>query len=146
MFLFLRRVVEHAGLVVHLSQFRRRFRDVQHRFAERRLAGTLVPNDRDVADAFGDDCAHVKRRSNLRAERAVPEKRDMPTSAPVLEVELFFFLVSGVLGIVLPLSIQLWDFRRLTEERKSTGWNTASWVAALYSFGPLSMLGWFWVT
>jgi hypothetical protein len=25
-------------------------------------------------------------------------------------------------------------------------WNSATWGAALYAFGPLSMLGWCWVT
>ena len=51
-----------------------------------------------------------------------------------------------VLGIVIPLLIQLWDKRRLTDEQRARAWNFASWGAALYAFGPLSMLGWFWVT
>ena len=51
-----------------------------------------------------------------------------------------------VLSIVLPLAVQLWDRRRLTDEQRQRAWNFASWAAALYAFGPLSMLGWFWVT
>lgn len=51
-----------------------------------------------------------------------------------------------VLGIALPLAVQLWDRRRLSREQRERGWNGASWRAALYAFGPLSMLGWCWVT
>jgi hypothetical protein len=50
------------------------------------------------------------------------------------------------LGIVLPLAVQLWDRRRLTAEQRDACWNGATWGAALYAFGPLSMLGWCWVT
>jgi len=52
-----------------------------------------------------------------------------------------------LLGIFLTLLVQLWDKRRLgASHRWMGGWNTASWGAALYAFGPLSMLGWSWVT
>jgi hypothetical protein len=51
-----------------------------------------------------------------------------------------------VLGIALPLAAQLWDRRRLSPERRAACWNGATWGAALYAFGPLSMLGWCWVT
>jgi hypothetical protein len=51
-----------------------------------------------------------------------------------------------VLSIIVPLSIQLWDKRRLDEEQRARSWNFASWASALYAFGPASMLGWFWVT
>jgi hypothetical protein len=51
-----------------------------------------------------------------------------------------------VLGIVLPLGWQLGDRRRLPREGRDRSWNLASWGAALYAFGPLSMLGWFVVT
>jgi hypothetical protein len=51
-----------------------------------------------------------------------------------------------VLGIVVPLALQLWDRRRLDEEQRARAWNFASWGAALYAFGPLSLLGWYWVT
>ena len=51
-----------------------------------------------------------------------------------------------VLGIVVPLLVQLWDKRRLDEAQRARAWNFATWGAALYAFGPLSMLGWFWVT
>ncbi|WP_437637383.1 transcriptional regulator [Sorangium sp. So ce854] len=50
------------------------------------------------------------------------------------------------LGIALPLALQLWDRRRLTAEQRNACWNGATWGAALYAFGPLSMLGWCWVT
>jgi hypothetical protein len=50
------------------------------------------------------------------------------------------------LGVALPLAVQLWDRRRLTPEQRAACWNGATWGAALYAFGPLSMLGWCWVT
>src|SRR5687767_7974006 len=56
------------------------------------------------------------------------------------------YVVQLVLGIALPLLLQRWDKRRLSPERRDRAWNTASWAAALYAFGPLSMLGWAWVT
>lgn len=54
--------------------------------------------------------------------------------------------IAMVLGILFPLLVQLWDKRHLDEEQRARAWNFASWGAALYAFGPLSMLGWFWVT
>lgn len=51
-----------------------------------------------------------------------------------------------VLGIAIPLSIQLWHRRYLTPARRACAWNVATWGAALYAFGPFSLLGWFWVT
>ncbi len=51
-----------------------------------------------------------------------------------------------ILGIVLPLAVQLWDKRRLSAEQRAQAWNFASWGAALYAFGPASMLGWIFVT
>ncbi|WP_437678729.1 transcriptional regulator [Sorangium sp. So ce131] len=56
------------------------------------------------------------------------------------------FVIQIVLGIALPLALQRWDRRRLTPEQQASCWNGATWGAALYAFGPLSMLGWFWVT
>lgn len=56
------------------------------------------------------------------------------------------YSVQFVLGIVLPLLVQLWDRRRLTPEESARGWNGASWGAALYAFDEFSLLGWFWVT
>jgi hypothetical protein len=56
------------------------------------------------------------------------------------------FVVPMVLGIVLPLVVQRAWLRRLSEERRAQAWNGASWAAALYAFGPLSMLGFCWVT
>ncbi|MEQ9320055.1 MAG: hypothetical protein RIF41_12905 [Polyangiaceae bacterium] len=54
--------------------------------------------------------------------------------------------VAMILGIVLPLLVQLWDKRRLDDEARARSWNFATWGGALYAFGPLSMLGWSWVT
>lgn len=54
--------------------------------------------------------------------------------------------LSIILGIALPLALQRWDRGRLGEAPRAYAWNTASWAAALYAFGPLSMLGWLWVT
>ncbi len=51
-----------------------------------------------------------------------------------------------ILGIALPLVVQLWDKRRLSGEQRARAWNFASWGAALYAFGPASMLGWIFVT
>src|SRR5262245_26192373 len=56
------------------------------------------------------------------------------------------FLVQLALGICLPLAVQIWDKRRLSAEQREAAWNAATWGAALYAFGPLSMLGWCWVT
>jgi uncharacterized BrkB/YihY/UPF0761 family membrane protein len=51
-----------------------------------------------------------------------------------------------LLGIAVPLVLQLWDRRRLAPEQRERAWNFASWGSALYAFGPLSLLGWYWVT
>lgn len=57
------------------------------------------------------------------------------------------FVVQVALQIILTLALQRWDKRRfLTPAQRDRAWNTASWAAALYNFGPLSMLGWAWVT
>lgn len=56
------------------------------------------------------------------------------------------FSLSMILGIALPYALQRWDRHRLTPEQRAAAWNGASWGAALYAFGPLSMLGWVWVT
>lgn len=78
-------------------------------------------------------------------------------------------LINMVLGILLPVLVQRWDrdrfsrrpkegagalgrlFHRLREatiirdEHRSGLWNFASWGAAVYALGPISMLGWIWV-
>jgi hypothetical protein len=56
------------------------------------------------------------------------------------------FVLSLVLGIALTYGVQRWDRRRLHVDQLERAWNGASWGAALYAFGPLSMLGWVWVT
>ena len=55
-------------------------------------------------------------------------------------------VVQMVLSIVVPLMVQLWDRRRLTAEQRERVWSGATWGAALYAFGEMSLLGWFWVT
>ena len=61
-------------------------------------------------------------------------------------MQVFRLAMSIVVGIVLPLVVQLLDKRRLSEEQRVRSWNFATWGSALYAFGPLSMLGWMWVT
>ncbi len=56
------------------------------------------------------------------------------------------FALQIALGIGLPLAVQLWHRRRLTPAQREAAWNGATWGAALYAFGPASMLGWCWVT
>jgi len=56
------------------------------------------------------------------------------------------YVVQLALGIGLPLALQLWDWRRLTPWRRAHAWNTSTWWAALYAFGPASMLGWCWTS
>jgi hypothetical protein len=56
------------------------------------------------------------------------------------------FSVALALSISLPLHVQWLDKRRLPSRQRERAWNAASWGAALYAFGPLSMLGWAWVT
>lgn len=56
------------------------------------------------------------------------------------------FALQIALGIALPLAIQRWHRGRLTPAQREAAWNAATWGAALYAFGPASMLGWCWVT
>ena len=56
------------------------------------------------------------------------------------------FAIEVALGILVPFLWQAWDRRRLPRDAVERAWNTASWGAALYAFGAMSMLGWFWVT
>ncbi|MEM9691143.1 MAG: hypothetical protein AAGA56_01235 [Myxococcota bacterium] len=62
----------------------------------------------------------------------------------LLVVGRYLFLV--VASIAIPAAVQWWDRRRLSAGRRARGWNTASWWAALYQFGVLSMLGYIFVT
>jgi hypothetical protein len=55
-------------------------------------------------------------------------------------------VVSMVLSIALTVAVQLAARAQLPPERRARGWNAATWGAAVYAFGPLSMLGFFWVT
>lgn len=56
------------------------------------------------------------------------------------------FALQMALGIALPLLVQLADRRRFDDDQRARMWNFATWGAALYAFGPASMLGWAWVT
>ncbi|MEJ7727862.1 MAG: transcriptional regulator [Polyangiaceae bacterium] len=57
------------------------------------------------------------------------------------------YVIQLALGIGLTFALQRWDKRRnLDEAQRARAWNTASWGSALYGFGPLSLLAWFWVT
>jgi hypothetical protein len=55
-------------------------------------------------------------------------------------------LTTSILGIVLTLLIQRWDKKRLDDDQRARSWNYATQAQALFNFGPLSMLGWGWVT
>jgi hypothetical protein len=55
-------------------------------------------------------------------------------------------LLQFVLGIGLTYALQRWDFGRLPAPQRERAWNSATWGAAVFWFGPLSMLGWGWVT
>lgn len=61
-------------------------------------------------------------------------------------MNLLRYVLRMVLGIALPYIVQRIDRRRLTPAQRARAWNAASWGAALYAFGPFSMLGWAWVT
>jgi hypothetical protein len=61
-------------------------------------------------------------------------------------IRTLLYVIQLALGIALPLAAQLWDRKQLTAEQRARVWNWASWGAALYAFGPASMLGWWWVT
>ncbi len=58
----------------------------------------------------------------------------------------FFVLLNMVLGIVVPLGIQLLDRERMTREERAWVWTFASWGSAVYNFGPLSLVAWGYVT
>lgn len=58
-----------------------------------------------------------------------------------LHFTLIWFLTRGV-----AYGVQRWDRGRLTPEARERAWNSASWGAAVYNFGHLSMLGWCWVS
>jgi hypothetical protein len=61
-------------------------------------------------------------------------------------VGVVFFVINMVLGIAIPLAIQLLDRERMTREERAWVWGFASWGSALYNFGPLSLVAWGYVT
>lgn len=56
------------------------------------------------------------------------------------------YAIAVILGFALPYLVQRWDRARLPPERRAAAWNGATWGAALYAFGPLSMVPWVFVT
>src|SRR5580704_10428018 len=65
---------------------------------------------------------------------------------PGRSMDVLSICLRVILQIALNRAVQRWDRARLSPERVERAWNGASWGAALYAFGPLSMLGWVWVT
>lgn len=61
-------------------------------------------------------------------------------------MNVLFVVANLVLGIVIPLGLQLHDRGRLAPEQRAWVWNFASWGSALYNFGPLSLIAWGYVT
>ena len=61
-------------------------------------------------------------------------------------MKVLLFALNMVLGMVIPLGIQIADRRRLSAAERPWVWNTASWGSALYNFGPLSLIAWGYVT
>ena len=71
-----------------------------------------------------------------------PSRR--PTEPPIALMDTLRYTVGFLLGIVLPLRLQRWDRSHLRPDRRAGTWNRVSWSAALYAFGPFSMIGWVW--
>jgi hypothetical protein len=58
----------------------------------------------------------------------------------------FFVALNMILGIAIPVALQLWDRRFLSREEREWLWNYASWGSAVYNFGPFSLVAWGYVT
>jgi hypothetical protein len=81
----------------------------------------------------------LRYRAGGREERA--------PGAAQHRMKALLLVISGmILNIVVPLGVQVLDKRWLRPEQRERAWNGVSWAAALYAFGPLSMVGWLWVT
>ncbi len=61
-------------------------------------------------------------------------------------MKTLLFAIDIALSYVLPLLVQLWDRRRLSDEQRAYVWGYASWGAAIYGWSIVSVLAWFWVT
>lgn len=61
-------------------------------------------------------------------------------------MNVLFFVLNVLLGIGIPLGLQLHDRRRLSAEERAWVWSFASWGSAVYNFGPLSLVAWGYVT
>ena len=61
-------------------------------------------------------------------------------------MKTLLFAIDIALSYTLPLLVQLWDRRRLSDEQKAYVWGYASWGAAIYAWSILSVAAWFWVT
>jgi hypothetical protein len=61
--------------------------------------------------------------------------------------EAVHYVLGEILGIGLPYAVQRLDRTwLLSPAQRDRAWNTASWGSALYGFGQLSLIAWFWVT
>jgi hypothetical protein len=58
----------------------------------------------------------------------------------------FFVALNMLLGIVIPVGIQLGDRAYLSRGEREWVWNYASWGSAVYNFGPFSLVAWGYVT
>ncbi len=56
------------------------------------------------------------------------------------------YVIAVVLGITVPLYIQLWDRERMSPEERSRVWSLATWGPCLLYLGMLTLLSWSWVT
>lgn len=61
-------------------------------------------------------------------------------------MKVLFFAAQMVMGIAIPLALQLRDRKRLSAAERERVWNFASWGSALYAFGPISLIAWGYVT
>jgi hypothetical protein len=61
-------------------------------------------------------------------------------------METLRVVLAMILGIALPLAFQLWDRKRLPPALKRRTWGYATWGSVLLWLGPLTMLGWIFVT
>ena len=61
-------------------------------------------------------------------------------------MKTLLLVIITLLNWALTFGVQLADRRRLSATQRAAAWNTASWGAAVYWFGFMSMVPWAWVT
>jgi hypothetical protein len=61
-------------------------------------------------------------------------------------MKTLLLVIITLLNWALTFGVQLADRRRLSTTQRAAAWNTASWGAAVYWFGFMSMVPWAWVT